>query len=218
MRMFSWKALSALALAPLAGLGLVALPSLAEAAMRDPSGVWLTEDGKARIKVEKCGARLCGYAVWLRTPLNDQGQPRVDFRNPDPKKRTRHSLGHQLIMGLKLNEESKYEGKIYNAEDGKFYDVTIWSEESGELTVRGCLVAFLCKSQTWSQKTDVAPGQLAGPTNGPNGPRADAEFGGAKAAAAPAPAGAGKEAAKEAGKPAAQRTAAPKPAAAESED
>lgn len=205
MRFFSPNAWSARALAPLAGLGLLALPSLAEAAMRDPSGVWLTEDGKARIKVEKCGGRLCGYAVWLRTPLNDQGQPRLDFRNPDPKKRTRHSLGHQLIMGLKPNAEGKHEGKIYNAEDGKFYDVTVWSEEAGELTVRGCLVAFLCKSQTWTLKTDVAPGQLAGPTNGPNGPRADAEFGGAKSAV-PAPAGAAKDAAK----PGAQRTAAPK--------
>lgn len=206
MRFFSFAAVSARALAP---LGLLALPSLAEAAMRDPSGVWLTEDGKARIKVEKCGARLCGYAVWLRTPLNDQGQPRLDFRNPDAKKRTRHSLGHQLIMGLRPNEEGKHEGKIYNAEDGKFYDVTVWSEEAGELTVRGCLIAFLCKSQTWTLKSDVAPGQLAGPTNGPNGPRADAEFGGARSAAAPAPAG---SAAKDAAKASAQRTAAPKPA------
>ena len=162
-----------------AGLTLLALPGLAQAAARDPSGVWLTEDGKARIRVEKCGPQntnVCGYAVWLKTPLNDQGQPRVDFRNPDPKKQSRASLGHQMIMGLKPNSEGKYEGKIYNAENGKFYDVTIWSEEQGELSVRGCMMGFLCGSQTWSQKADVAQGQLTGPTNGTNGPRADAEW------------------------------------------
>lgn len=165
--------------APLAGLALLALPVIAQAAPRDPSGVWLTEDGKARIRVEKCGpqnANVCGYAVWLKVPLNDQGQPRVDFRNPDPKKQARPSLGHQLIMGLKPNADGRYEGKIYNAENGKYYDVTIWSEEPGELSVKGCMLGFLCGSQTWTQKTDVAQGQLTGPTNGPNGPRADAEW------------------------------------------
>ena len=183
-------------LAPFAGLALLALPSLAQAAPRDPSGVWLTEDGKARIRVEKCGPQntnICGYAVWLRTPLNDEGKPRIDFRNPDPKKRTRASLGHQLIMGLKGNADGHYEGKIYNAEDGKFYDVTVWTEEPGELTVRGCLLSFLCKSQTWTQKTDIAQGQLSGPTNGANGPRADAEWapkGNVAAGAEPATTGA----------------------------
>jgi len=194
----------------------VAAPALA-APHRDPSGTWLTQDGKARIRVEKCGPQeknLCGYAVWLKVPNNDEGKPRVDFRNPDPKKRARASLGHQLILGLKLNEDARYEGKIYNAEDGKFYDVTIWSEEPEELTVKGCLIAFLCQSQTWKKVNDLAPGQLAGPTNGPNGPRPDAEWAPKPAAAAangptatgtagPAPAG------KPAPKPAAPKAAQP---------
>ena len=161
-----------------AGAGLAA--QRAEAAVsNDPSGVWLTEDGKARIRIEKCGTtntNICGYAVWLKTPLNEKGEPRVDFRNPDPKKRTRASLGHQLIMGLKPNADGRYEGKIYNAEDGKFYDVTIWSEQPTELSVRGCLLAILCGSQTWARTTDLAPGQLGGATNAAGGPRADAEW------------------------------------------
>ncbi|WP_232629998.1 DUF2147 domain-containing protein [Methylobacterium sp. Leaf118] len=193
----------------IAALGaLMAAP--AAAANRDPSGTWLTEDGKARIRIEKCGPQeknLCGYAVWLKVPLNDEGKPRIDFRNPDPKKRARASLGHQLILGLKLNEESRYEGKIYNAEDGKFYDVTIWSEEPEELTVKGCLIAFLCKSQTWKRTTDTVPGQLAGPTNGTNGPRADTEWAPKAPAAAAAPTaptatGSAGQAAKPAPKPA----------------
>ena len=57
--------------------------------------------------------------------------------------------------------------------------------------MRGCLIAFLCKSQTWNKVTDLAPGQLPGPTNGPNGPRSDPEYAGAAkptAKAAPKPA------------------------------
>ncbi|AWI90110.1 DUF2147 domain-containing protein [Methylorubrum aminovorans] len=209
--------------AGLAGLAaLSAVPASAAAPARDPSGTWLTQDGKARIRVEKCGPQeknLCGYAVWLKTPLNDEGKPRVDFRNPDPKKRTRASLGHQLILGLKLNDEAHYEGKIYNAEDGKFYDVTIWSDEPEELTVKGCLIAFLCQSQSWKRVSDALPGQLTGPTNGPNGPRADAEWApkAAPGATANGPAATGTAgqapAAKPAPKPAAPKApAAPAPA------
>jgi hypothetical protein len=35
----------------------------------------------------------------LKTPNDDKGQPRVDFKNVDAKKRGRPALGHQLIMG-----------------------------------------------------------------------------------------------------------------------
>ncbi|ACA19274.1 conserved hypothetical proteinn [Methylobacterium sp. 4-46] len=162
----------------LAALGLF-VPTAVLAAPKDPSGVWLTEDGRARIRVEKCltrSDRVCGYVVWLKTPLNDQGQPRIDFKNTDPKKRNRPSLGHQLIMGLKPNADDHYEGQIYNSEDGKNYDVAIWVDDPSELTVRGCLLGFLCGSQTWKKTADVAPGQLTGPTNGAGGPRADAEW------------------------------------------
>lgn len=169
----------AAALALLSGAAQAATPA-------DPSGTWLVEDGRARVRIEKCGPgekSVCGYVVWLKVPLNDKGQPRIDFRNPDPRKQARASLGHQLIMGLKPNADARYEGKIYNSEDGKSYDVTIWTDTPAELTVRGCLIAFLCKSQTWNRVTDVVPGQMVGATNGPGGPRTDPEYMAAKPAA-----------------------------------
>lgn len=196
--------------APLALLALATFAGPARAATpTDPTGTYLTEDGRARVRLEKCGAtndRLCGYVVWLKVPLNDKGEPRTDFKNPDPKKQARPSLGHQLIMGLKPNEDAHYEGQIYNSEDGKFYKVTIWTDAPGELTVKGCLIAFLCKSQTWTKVTDLAPGQLGGPTNGPNGPRTDPEYM-PKAPATP-------KAGAKAGKPAAAGASQTAPAAA----
>ncbi|MCJ2013364.1 DUF2147 domain-containing protein [Methylobacterium sp. J-076] len=200
--------------APLALFALAALAGPARATTpTDPTGTYLTEDGRARVRLEKCGAtndRLCGYVVWLKVPLSDKGEPRVDFKNPDPKKQARPSLGHQLIMGLKPNDDAHYEGQIYNSEDGKFYKVTIWTDAPGELTVKGCLIAFLCKSQTWTKVNDLIAGQLPGPTNGPNGPRTDPEYM-AKAPGAPKPA------AKTPGKPgpAAAPSQAPQPAPAD---
>jgi uncharacterized protein (DUF2147 family) len=178
--------------ASLAGLAL-ALPLQAQSApARDPSGTWLTEDGRARIRVEKCGPdqdRLCGYVVWLKSPLTDDGKPRVDLKNPDPSKRGRPSLGHQILLGLTPNAEGRYEGKVYNSEEGKNYDVSVWSEEPAKLNIRGCLVVVLCGTQIWTRTTDVLPGQLAAATGAPGGPRPDPEW--ASKSASPAPAAAG---------------------------
>lgn len=168
------------ALALLSGLATALGAGAALAAPKDPTGTYLVEDGRARIRVEHCQhapEQMCGYVVWLRTPLNDQGQPRIDFRNPDAKKRERPSLGHQMFMGLKPNADDRYEGQVYNSEDGKRYDVSIWPESAAVLNVRGCLVAFLCKTQEWKRVTDVAGGQLTGPTGGTGGPKPDPEFG-----------------------------------------
>ena len=152
------------------------VPSGARAAM-DPAGLYLTQDGRARVRVEKCGSnpqRMCGYVVWLKTPLRD-GQPATDAYNPDTRKAGRPTLGHQIMLGLKPNDEGEYEGKIYNAENGKSYDVTIWAEGPGELKVKGCL-AFLCSTQTWPKVATVEAGQLTGPTGSPTGPQPDPEW------------------------------------------
>lgn len=144
----------------------------------DPFGIWLTEDGRARVRTERCGsdaARLCGFVVWGSTPLDETGKPRTDKHNPDPARRSRRLLGHQLLLGLKPSGEGRYEGQIYNGDNGKSYDVTVWSEKPSELSVKGCILVF-CGTQTWTRVGDVAPGQLQGATDAENGPRSDPEW------------------------------------------
>ena len=178
----------------LATVGLLASASSASAApARDPSGTWLTEDQRARIRVEKCGAamdQVCGYVVWMKVQDGEDPAGKRDARNPDARKRNRPVLGHQLMMGLNANEDGRYAGKIYNNEDGKSYDVTVWSDQPGTLNVRGCLVAFLCSTQVWTRTNSAAPGQLAGATGAPGGPTPEPEWA-PKAAAASATSGTG---------------------------
>ena len=161
----------------------------AQAAPKDPSGTYLTEDGRGRIRIEKCGSQLthvCGYLVWIKANPADGGKTKLDSRNPDAAKRTRPLLGHQLIMGLSLAKDDTYQGLIYNNEDGKSYSVTIYLEES-VLKVKGCLVAFLCKTETWTRADDLLPGQLAGATGSPTGPQPDIEWRPKAASSDPAP-------------------------------
>jgi uncharacterized protein (DUF2147 family) len=149
------------------------------AAPLDPSGTWLVEDGRARIRLERCGPsreRICGFIVWMKEPADKRGQPYRDKENPDPDKRARALLGHQLIMGLQATPEGRFAGDIYNAEDGKSYSVSLWRESPDRLKLKGCLIKFLCQTQTWQQTLDVQPGQLVGLTGDLNGPRADKEW------------------------------------------
>jgi uncharacterized protein (DUF2147 family) len=151
----------------------IALPS------DEPSGTWLTEDGRARIRVERCGAHLeqvCGYVVWMKNTLDAKGREVADAQNPDAAKRSRPVLGHQLILGLSLGPDERFHGQIYNAENGKSYEITLWRASADGLKIKGCMMSILCATQTWTPTTDVLPGQLVGLTGDSNGPRADKEW------------------------------------------
>ncbi|TGE00632.1 DUF2147 domain-containing protein [Methylobacterium nonmethylotrophicum] len=143
-------------LIPALAVSLLSAGTAMAASAKDPTGTWLTEDGRAKIRIEKCGpggTQACGTVVWLKTPLNDQGQPRTDIKNPDPKKRSRPVIGLPLMEGLKP-EDGAFKGQIYNAEEGKVYDVSISRESASELAISGCMLKVLCGSQTWTKAPD----------------------------------------------------------------
>ena len=85
----------------------------------------------------------------------------VDSKNPDKAKRTRPLLGIPVLLNMKKveDEKDKWEGKVYNAEDGKTYDASIQLKAPNALRVEGCLVWPLCGGQTWSRvDSSAAPG------------------------------------------------------------
>jgi uncharacterized protein (DUF2147 family) len=136
---------------------LAGLSAAAADTAKDPSGTWLTEDGRAKIRIDRCGpaqAQVCGKVVWLKVPTTDSGAPRTDIKNPDPKKRSRPVLGLPLIESLKP-DDGKFSGDIYNIEEGKIYQVSIERESGSELNVSGCVLKVLCGSQTWTKVPDV---------------------------------------------------------------
>ena len=66
--------------------------SLGTVRAAEPIGTWLTEDGKATVRIANCGPALCGTIVSLKEPNDpDTGRPKADknARNkgdaPSPK-------------------------------------------------------------------------------------------------------------------------------------
>lgn len=46
---------------------LCALVTGAAAQTADPTGIWLTQAGDAKVRVSKCDGGICGVIVWLRS-------------------------------------------------------------------------------------------------------------------------------------------------------
>lgn len=125
-----------------------------------PVGTWLTEEGKSRIEISRCGEELCGRIVWLREPNEPDGSPKLDDENPDPQLRDRPILGLQILSGFTRASEDGTEwedGTIYNPENGKTYSCTIAVREDGTLRVRGYVgIPLLGETQIWQRVESTA--------------------------------------------------------------
>src|SRR5579883_533383 len=114
----------------------VAAPAPAPApapAVRDPNspvGVWLTEEKEGKVRIEQCGANLCGYSVDAKSNLN----------------------GEQVLINMKPARDQKWSGRILDPNTGSTYDSTIALRGPDTLRVQGCAFGgMFCGGQTWTR-------------------------------------------------------------------
>jgi len=122
-----------------AALALVGGPALAA----DPTGNWLVKDQTAVIRIAPCADALCGTIAW-------PSQPGLDENNPDPGKRDRPIVGTQIIVGMKPAGGNRWDGEIYNPENGKTYSGHIILLSPDVLRIEGCLLIF-CGGENWTR-------------------------------------------------------------------
>ena len=120
----------------------------------DPTGTWLTEGGAATVRIASCGADLCGTIVALKEP-NDPatGRAKTDKHNPDAAMRNRPVVGVLIVFGMKPSgTPDKWNGQVYNAEDGKTYSGNLTYSGGNALQLQGCaLGGLVCKGQAWTK-------------------------------------------------------------------
>jgi uncharacterized protein (DUF2147 family) len=128
-----------------------ATPALA--ADPSPIGDWLVKDGYAHIRIDICGGKLWGIVAWEKEPGG------LDTENPDPAKKNRPTLGVPILMGLAPTKPNKWEGEIYNSQNGKMYSANISVVDENTLELEGCLYPnFLCLAQKWTRVKNPPPG------------------------------------------------------------
>jgi uncharacterized protein (DUF2147 family) len=116
----------------------------------DPTGEWLVDKQVARIRIVDCDGRLWGVVAW-------ETKPGIDSKNPDPNLRTRPTLGMPILLGMTPSKENKWEGQIYNSEDGHTYSANISLADPNTLRVQGCFLGFLCGGQNWTRADSADP-------------------------------------------------------------
>jgi len=99
------------------------------ASSNSPLGVWLTEEKEGKVRIEECGANLCGYAVDKKSNQN----------------------GEQVLINMKPGN-NKWSGRIFDPNSGSSYDSTIALKGTDTLRVQGCAFGgMFCGGQTWTR-------------------------------------------------------------------
>lgn len=120
-------------------------------------GTWLTENKKAHVKVYEKGNEYFGKIVWLKNPNNDDGTPKRDTKNPDPKLRSRTVLGLNILRGLEYNGNKQWTGgKIYDPNNGKTYSCKMTLASPDTLNIRGFVgISLLGRTSHWTRVKDA---------------------------------------------------------------
>jgi uncharacterized protein (DUF2147 family) len=104
-------------------------PPAAAQAANSPLGIWLTEEKEGKVRIEQCGANLCGYSIDKRSNQN----------------------GEQVLINMKPGKD-KWSGRIFDPNSGSTYDSTIALKGSDRLRVQGCAMGgMFCGGQTWTR-------------------------------------------------------------------
>ncbi|MGH6874549.1 MAG: DUF2147 domain-containing protein, partial [Aestuariivirgaceae bacterium] len=125
-----------------------------------PLGDWLTKDGDAVIRIADCEEALCGTIAWVKKPGTDRN-------NPDPERRGDDIVGVQILRSMKPVAENRWEGEVYNAENGKNYLAYITLVEPDVLKISGCVLGGLfCGGQKWTRQAEPLPTEGEPPAEG----------------------------------------------------
>ena len=156
-------------------VGLMAVPAFAqETSSQDPlavartpasiEGTWRTQTG-TEINVQPCGTDFCGTFSYIELPAKEAEMCRsmakqdfatliLDYKNPDQSLQTRSLLGLNAVAIKATNDPNAYTANIYNAEEGKAYDVLLWTKGDKLTLGGGCLGNLCAVTQDWPRVPD----------------------------------------------------------------
>jgi len=133
-----------------AGLALAGLVFGGGAFAKGAKGLWVGEDGLAKMNVALCGdGALCAKIVWLRDPNDAKGRPLIDDNNGDVRLRKRPIIGLPVAYNMKPTAANKWQGIVYDPKrGGSTYTGYLDLLSDGRMKVTGCL-GFICESEYW---------------------------------------------------------------------
>lgn len=97
----------------------------------DPSGVWLRDDGNARVRIAPCGNKICATNLWIGDTSKGE------------------EAGDRLVMSLQPKSADTLAGTAYDVKRKRNYSITVQVSENA-LVTRGCILGgILCRNVHW---------------------------------------------------------------------
>ena len=116
-------------------------------------GIWLEEEKQSKIEIYKEDNRFFGKIIWLKEPLDENGNEKLDKENPNPSLRKNPINGLIIMKNLKYVKEGEWSnGEIYDARSGKTYSLEVYMKDPNKLDLRGYLgFTLFGKTTSWTR-------------------------------------------------------------------
>lgn len=112
-------------------------------------GLWNTPSRGGQVRISDCGQAICGVLV---TSDGIKANPALaDDKNKDKTQRARLLKDLPMLQGFTGGPAEWKGGTVYNPEDGGTYKGSIKLVDANTLKLTGCIIAPLCKTQTWTR-------------------------------------------------------------------
>ena len=98
----------------------------------DPAGIWMRDDGNARVEIAPCGDDICATNLWIGDTSGGE------------------EAGDVLVMTVEPSSGKQLAGTAYDPKRDRTYSITI---EVGQdrLVTRGCVLGrLLCRDVSWT--------------------------------------------------------------------
>ena len=117
----------------LAILALIApMPGLHAEQAGGAFGIWVRDDGNAKVRIARCGVSICATNLWIRDTSKGE------------------AVGDKLIMSLRPQSADTFDGTAYDPKRKASYAITV-TVRPGALVTRGCILGgLLCRNVYWT--------------------------------------------------------------------
>lgn len=123
--------------------------SVSAAGPASPVGLWKTGDNNGLVEVFACGKAICGK-ILSSDQLRDDPTLK-DVNNKDAALRNRPLKGLVFMTGFAGGPPRWTGGALYRPGNGGTYHGSIELADANTLKLKGCIVAPICASQTWTR-------------------------------------------------------------------
>ena len=117
-------------------------------------GSWSFYDNKLSVKIFKDGEEYKGRIVWIKEPLDENGLPLLDKKNPEKIHRSEPVLNMVNLYGFKYNtsDDMWEDGYIYNPLTGETIKGSLELIDNNHLEMTGFVgFSLALTTETWTR-------------------------------------------------------------------